>query len=181
MNIDELKNDWKNLQPENSIVKELSMLKKTKGNSQLNAIRLRLAIEIVSYVLFLAVYYTMFDGDKKPLYANLLLVGSFLMVIIHSLTGYLAAKNIVSGGNILQSMVNYHKKLKGYAIVSLLTRTVSLICLLVFFVSSIELDTGKKWMLVGLVLIVVIQAYVNYKIWSVRIKRIGECIENWQS
>ncbi|MFD2937577.1 hypothetical protein [Spirosoma flavum] len=179
MNIDELKNDWKNLMPENTGMKEQPMIK--KGNNQLKAIRLRLAIEMVSYILFLAVYYTMFDGDKKPLYANLLLVGSFLMVIIHSLTGYLAAKNIVSGEAILQSMTKYHKKLKGYAIVSLLTRTVSLICLLVFFVSSVELDTEKDWMLSGLVLLIAIQAYINYKIWSARVKRIGDCIENWQA
>ena len=179
MNIDELKNDWKNLQPENTGLKEQLRIK--KGTNQLNAIRLRLAIEMLSYLAFLAVYYTMFDGDKKPLYANWLLVGSFLMVIIHSLTGYLAAKNIVSGENILQSMTTYHKKLKGYAMVSLLTRTVSLVCLLIFFVSSIELDTKKNWMLFGLVLIIAIQAYINYKIWSVRTKRIGDCIKNWQS
>lgn len=179
MNIDELKNDWRNLKPDNIGMKEHPMIK--QGNNQLNAIRLRLAIEIVSYILFLAVYYTMFDGDKKPLYANFLLVGSFLMVILHSLTGYLAAKNIVSGEDILQSMAKYHKKLKGYAIVSLLTRTVSLICLLIYFVSSVELDTGKNWMLFGLALLVAIQAYINYKIWSARIKRIGDCIENWQS
>ncbi|WP_026629228.1 hypothetical protein [Dyadobacter alkalitolerans] len=179
MNIDELKNDWKNLKPENTGMKEQPMIK--RGNNQLNAIRLRLAIEMVSYVLFLAVYYTMFDGDKKPVYANFLLVGSFFMVIIHSLMGYLAAKNIVSGEDILQSMTNYHEKLKGYAMVSLLTRTVSLICLLIFFVSSIELDTEKNWTLFGLALLVGIQAYINYKIWSARIKRIGDCIENWQS
>lgn len=179
MNIDELKNDWKNLKPENTRMKEQPIIK--KGNNHLNAIRLRLAIEMVSYLLFLAVYYTMFDGDKKPLYANLLLVGSFLMVIIHNLTGYLAAKNIVSGEDILQSMTKYHKKLKGYAMVSLLTRTVSLICLLIFFVSSVELDTEKNRTLFGLVLLVAIQAYINYKIWSARIKRIGDCIENWQS
>jgi hypothetical protein len=123
----------------------------------------------------------MFDGDKKPLYANSLLVASFLLVIIHSLTGYLAAKNIVSGEDILNSMTKYYKKLKGYAMVSLLTRTVSLICLLIFFVSSIELNTEKKWTLFGLVLLVPIQAYINHKIWSARIKRIGDCIENWQS
>lgn len=179
MNIDELKNDWKNLQSDNTGMKEQSMLK--NGNSQLNAIRLRLAIEMVSYVLFLAVYYTMFDGDKKPLYANLLLVGSFLTAIIHSLTGYLTVKNIISGENILQSMTKYHKKLKRYAMISLLTRAVSFICLLIFFGSSIELDTKKNWMLVGLVLLVAIQAYINYKIWSDRIKKIGDCIENWQS
>ena len=181
MNIEELKNDWKNLQPDNTGMKEQSMLKRGKGNSQLNAIRLRLVIEMVSYVLFLAVYYTMFDGDKKPLYANLLLVGSFLMVIIHSMAGYLAAKNIISGENILQSMTKYHKKLKGYAMVSLLTRTVSLICLLIFFLSSVELDTKKNWILLGLVLLVAIQAYINYKLWFARIKKIGDCIENWQS
>ncbi|SKC09314.1 hypothetical protein [Dyadobacter psychrophilus] len=179
MNLDELKNDWKSIQPEHTGMKEQPMLK--KGTSQLNAIRLRLVIEIVSYILFLAVYYTMFDGDKKPLYANFLLVGSFLLVIIHSLTGYLAAKNIVSGEDILQSMIKYHKKLKGYAMVSLLTRTVSLICLLIFFVSSVELDTEKNWMLIGLLLLVAFQAYINHKIWSARINRIGHCIENWQS
>jgi hypothetical protein len=179
MYIDELKNDWNNLRPENTGMKEQPMIK--KGNNQLNAIRLRLAIEMVSYLLFLAVYYTMFDGDRKPLYANLLLVGSFLMVIIHALTGYLAAKNVISGANILQSMANYHKKLKGYAVVSLLTRTVSLVCLLIFFVSSIELNTDKNWTLFGLVMLVAIQAYLNYKIWSAKIKRIGDCIENWQS
>ncbi|MDQ1085514.1 MULTISPECIES: hypothetical protein [unclassified Siphonobacter] len=179
MNIDELKNDWKSIKPENAGMKEQPMIK--KGNNQLNAIRLRLVIEMVSYLVFLAVYYTMFDGDKKPLYANWLLIGSFLMVIIHSLMGYLAAKNIVSGESILQSMTNYHKKLKGYAMISLLTRTVSLICLLIFFVSSVELDIKKNWMLVGLVLLVATQAYINYKIWLARIKKIGDCIENWQS
>lgn len=179
MNIDELKNDWQNFQPENTGMKEQPMLK--KGNNQLNAIRLRLAVEMVSYALFLAVYYTMFDGDKKPLYANLLLVGSFFMVIVHSLTGYLAAKNIISGENILQSMTKFHKKLKGYAMISLLTRTVSLICLLIFFVSSVELNTKKNWILVSLVLLVATQAYINNKIWSDRIKKIGDCIENWQS
>jgi hypothetical protein len=179
MNIDQLKTDWKNLRPENTAIRQQPIIK--KGSNHLNAIKLRLAIEMLSYVLFLAVYYTMFDGDRKPLYANLLLVGSFIMVIIHNLTGYLAATNILSGDDILQSMTKYHRKLKVYAIVCLLTRTVSLICLLIFFVSSVELDTKKNWILAGLCLLVPIQAYINHKIWFARIRRIGDCIENWHS
>ncbi|CAG5010495.1 hypothetical protein DYBT9275_04734 [Dyadobacter sp. CECT 9275] len=181
MNIDQLKNDWKDFQPDHTGIEEPSMLKKGKSISQLNAIRLRLAIEMVSSVLFLAVYYTMFDGEKKPMYANLLLVGSFLMVIIHGMTGYVAAKNIISGENILQSMTSYHKKLKGYAKVSLLARTASLICLLIFFGCTVELNAEKSWIFAALLLLVAFQAFINYKLWAERIKKIGDCIENWQS
>ena len=54
--------------------------------------RRQLLIEIVSFAIFLSIYYDFFDGSQKPFWANVILVATILLVIGHNLIGYFLAK-----------------------------------------------------------------------------------------
>ncbi|MEO7768755.1 MAG: hypothetical protein ABIS01_15095, partial [Ferruginibacter sp.] len=117
-------------------------------------------------------YYDMFDGAQKPLYLNLLLVMAVLLLLIHSLFGYLSAKKIVNGNNLKQSLVNYLSKIKVYAPLSVLSRAFSFICLVIFFTSTISF-TPKKYLLMAIILLILaLQIFLLSTVWSNRIKKI---------
>lgn len=83
---------------------ELRKMLQENRHPVLKGIRLQMIIETTAWTIFLFVYYDMFDGHRKPLYLNALLVTAVLLLLLHSITGYLSAKNLVSGNNLKQSL-----------------------------------------------------------------------------
>src|SRR5690606_29518805 len=98
-------------------------------------------------------YYTLFDGNLKPLWVNILLVLSVLLPLIHNLMGYRFAKYLVHGANIHESLKNYLAKVRIYAIISIISRQIYLTGLLVFFTYGLSFNTSKYILLavIGLI------------------------------
>jgi len=176
MEFNELKSTWNTVKtPEISPTEIQKMLSENK-HPVLKNIRRQLTIEIIGWCIFLVCYYTMFDGDKKPVWINILLVLSILLPIIHNLMGYRFAKYIVRGSNIQESLKNYLVKVKRYAAISIVSKQLYLIGLLLFFTYGLNFNTSKYISLIIIGLLFIVQLVFTYRIWAKRLAGLEKSI-----
>lgn len=176
MELDTLKSAWQDMGGENKNSAALKKMLSENRHPVLKGIRLQMIIEITTWTFFLFVYYDIFDGDRRPFYVNALLVAAVLLLLIHSVMGYLSAKNLVNGTNLKQSLVNYLSKIKLYAMVSVASRVFTIVCLLIFFIATIQFTTNKYFLLAGIALIIPVQIFLLSRIWGNRIKKLKAAI-----
>jgi hypothetical protein len=144
----------------------------------LKHIRRQLIIESIAFTIFLSLYYNLFDGDRKPLYANLLIAGSMLLVIIHNILGYVFTKRSITGNTIKQSLEHHLVTLKKHAVLSIMCRALMAGCLLAFFASVISFNTSKYWALAAIVAIFLVQLIALWGIWLKRIRKLKGVVDN---
>jgi len=179
MEFNELKSTWNTVKmPAISITEIQRMLSENK-HPVLKDIRKQLTIEMIGWCLFLACYYSMFDGDKKPVWINILLVLSILLPIIHHLMGYRFAKYLVHGTNIQESLKNYLSKVKRYAIISIISRQIYLVGLLLFFTYGLSFNTSKSAPLIGIGIVFLIQLIISCRIWANRLRSLGKSLNSF--
>jgi hypothetical protein len=140
-------------------------------NPVLQRMRRQLLIEAVAFIVFLVVYYDFFDGDRKPLFANVLLAGAMILTIGYNLVGYGFAKRVIDGGSVRAALEGQLRKLKLYAYVSVLGRALMISCVVGFFCTVIVFNPVKYWMLVGVGGICVLLLYMMGVMWRSRIRR----------
>lgn len=147
----------------------------------LKHLRKQLIIEIIAFTLFLILYYDFFDGDKKPLYANLFIVAGMLLVITHNILGYIFSKRSFKGDNIKQSLKHYLVVMKKHAIISIMCRALMVACLFIFFTSVIQFTPTKYWALAAGVAVLLIQLMVLWGVWLSRIRKLKNAIASLAS
>src|SRR5687768_11128709 len=129
MEQNDLKSMWQSDRP---VVKNndvlLSMMQE-KNHPVLKSIRKQLIIEFIAFSVLLFVYYDFFDGDRKPVYANILLIAALLLILGHNIFGYRMTKHKISGSNLLQELNGQLDKMKTYAAVSVTSRLLWSVCL----------------------------------------------------
>jgi len=179
MEEDALKSAWQGMDANRKTNKELSSMMQESAHPVLKSIRKQLILETVAFTAFLFVYYNAFDGDRKPFYANMLLVMAMLFTILHNIMGYILTKRPVKGNTIKQSLNNQLLKIKTFAGVSVAGRVMTATCLLLFFTSVITFNAGKYWMLVAIILIFVIQIIVLSGIWMKRVRQMKSTINTF--
>ncbi|ULT25214.1 hypothetical protein KUH03_41430 [Sphingobacterium sp. E70] len=156
--------------------REIQKMLSENRHPVLKNIRKQLTIEIIGWCIFLTCYYTMFDGDRKPVWINILLVFSILLPIIHNLMGYRFAKYLVQGSNIQESLKNYLAKVKRYAAISIISKQLFLIGLLLFFTYGLSFNTNKSISLVIIGLLFIIQLLLTFRIWAKRLAGLEKSI-----
>lgn len=176
MQYDLLKSAWAHGATPQKSSAELKPLLKENTHPVLKEIRRQLVFEAVAFTVFLAVYYDFFDGDRKPLYANVLLAGALLLAIGHTIFGYLLTRRRMEGHTIRQSLEHRLARLKTYALVSVATRLLAAGCLWGFFASVITFDASRYWLLALLGLTAVVQVTLLYRIWRQRIRRLQDTL-----
>jgi uncharacterized membrane protein len=144
----------------------------------LKHIRRQLLIETIAFTIFLFLYYNLFDGDRKPLYANLLIVAGMLLVITHNIIGYVFTKRSIKGNNIKQSLEHHLVSLKKHAVLSIMCRALMAGCLLLFFTSVITFNGNKYWALAAITLIFVVQLILLWGIWRRRVIKLKGVIDS---
>ncbi len=179
MELNELKSTWNTVKTPAVSIKEIQMMLSENKHPVLKDIRKQLTIEIIGWSIFLACYYTMFEGDKKPVWINILLVLSILLPITHNLMGYRFSKYLVQGTNIQESLKNYLSKVKTYAIISILSRQIYLTGLLLFFIYGISFNTNKYLALAMIILIFLIQLVISCRMWATRLKNLGNTLQSF--
>jgi hypothetical protein len=179
MENDALKSAWKGTPGQHKDHETIKFMMQERNHPVLKRMRLQLIIEIAAFAVFLLVYDDFFDGGRKPVYVHVLLVVAVLLVIAHNVWGYVLAKHPVNGGNLIQSLQRHVAKLKGYAVVSVASRTLIVGSVLLFFMSTVVLGGDKYWILLGIVLIVVIQLVLLSRIWANRIERIKKTLDDF--
>jgi len=176
MEHDPLKSAWQNIPTAQKSNAELSGMIKERLHPVLKRIRIQLVLEMFSFMVFLFVYYDFFDGDKKPFYANVCLVSTLVLVILHNVMVYFFTKRPFKEDNIKESLQLRLSQMKTYAIIAIAVRFLMVACLLVFFTSTITFNGNKYWVLIGLIIILLIELILLSLIWKKRIEKIRTVI-----
>ena len=177
MELNELKSAWNTLATPAKAEKEILSMLKENNHPVLKGIRNQLLIEIIGWSAFLLAYYTMFDGDQKPLLINLVLVVAMLFSLAHNLTGYGLAKYLMTGTSIRESLQHYLSKVKTYATISVVSRGFLWAGFLLFFTYNISFTSSKYFMLGVAIVIFLGQLTLLTRIWLTRLKRLGAALE----
>jgi hypothetical protein len=176
MELTEFKNVWDTVEIPVKSTDDIKLMLSENRHPVLKKIRKQLTIEIIGYSVFLICYYSMCDGDNKPIWINIILVVSVLLSLIHNLMGYRFAKYLVNGDTIKESLKNYFSKVKSYAIVSIICRVFFVIGLLMFFTYGLSFNKSKYISLILIIFIFVIQVILLYKLWAKRLKMIKKAM-----
>lgn len=177
MELDDLKSDWNAIKPISKSEEALLLMLQENKHPVLKSIRKQIVIEVTIWILFLLVYYSMFDGATKPFWVNLVLIASLLMPMLHSFYGYYYNKYLADGSNIKVALEQLYDRLKKYAFITIITR-VGFICgLLLFFTYNIHFTATKYFLLLFILLVFSIQLFVLYRIWVKRLSVLKETIK----
>lgn len=176
MEFDNLKSNWKKTGQGKKNQTELLMMTKIKNHPNIKRMRIKLIIETILIIVFLAVYYDGFDGATKPLWANLLLIFTTTLYIIVRFIGWFILRNPIKGDNLKESLISFQNTLKRMAIFILLTSFLFGSAIISFFTSSIEFTQGKYFMLVGMIMSLILLVYLSNRNWLKRIEGIKKTL-----
>ena len=165
MELNELKSGWQNAGGNYRTEADLERMTKLNQHPTLKRIRTKLIIETILLSLFLVVYYDWFDGDQKPLYANLLLFTGALLYILNDVIGYISLAKPVMKENLRSSVQHLLTKVKRLSMLSLIVSFLYSACLLTFFLSVITFTKEKSFILLGMILVLVQVIHISYKVW----------------
>jgi hypothetical protein len=179
MEINDLKSVWKNAGNTSKSEADLYQMTKITNHPSLKKIRAKLIFETIGLVLFLVIYYNWFDGDKKPLYANLLLITAILLFILNDVIGYLSMLNPIKGSNLKTSIQNFLARIKRLSIFSIIVSLLYSISIVIFFTSVISFTKEKYLILIGIIVTLLVMTYFSSKIWSNWIKNLKQQVADF--
>jgi len=174
MELHDMKSNWQQAGGDFKSEADLLNMTKITHHPTLKKIRIKLIAETIFLLLFLIIYYDWFDGDKKPLYANILLVAGLLLYIANDIIGYISIATPVSGINLKLSITNYFARVKRLAIFSLVVSFLYSISLIVFFTSVIHFTKEKRWLLIGFLVILFQVMFWSFRVWTNHLKNLKQ-------
>ena len=181
MELDKLKSTWDQSSTGKKNQNELLIMTKVKNHPTIKKMKLKFLIEAILLIVFIAVYYDGFDGETKPLWANVLLIGATSLYIFVRFVGWLVLRNPINGDNLKQSLSNFQSKLKQITIAIVLTSFLFGCAVISFFSSSIDFTKEKytafAFMLFSLILLV----YLSSRNWNKRISKIKTNLKEFES
>ncbi|AKP49574.1 hypothetical protein [Cyclobacterium amurskyense] len=181
MELDKLKSTWDQSSTGKKSQNELLIMTKVKNHPTIKKMKLKFLIEAILLVVFIALYYDGFDGETKPLWANVLLIGATSLYIFVRFVGWLVLRNPINGDNLKQSLLNFQSKLKQITIGIVLTSFLFGCAVISFFSSSIDFTKEKytafAFMLFSLILLV----YLSSRNWNKRISKIKTNLKEFES
>jgi hypothetical protein len=98
-------------------------------------------------------------------------------MLMYNVAGYMLASHPVEEKNLLENMQQKLQAVRKYAAWSICTKVAGFAGIITFFVAGIQWNTPKYFTLLCVVVIMAIQAYIHWKIWSGRINRIRQTVE----
>lgn len=147
-----------------------------KHHPVLKKMRVQLILETLFFTALLFVYYDIFDGHTKPLYANVLLALSMMLVIVHDIVEYVQIRRSSVAGSVQESLTKNINRLKKQGLFSIVLRGVNAVCFQLFFVSVIQFTTAKYWLLAFLLLVVIIQVCIMVRFHHSRMQQLQESL-----
>ena len=180
MELEDLKSGWQNAGGTSKTEAEILKMTKITNHPSLKKIRTKLIIEAVMLTFFLTVYYDWFDGDKKPVYANVLLVCSLLAYILNDVIGYISLLQPIRGSNLKTSVEKYLAGIKRLSVLSIFFSFVYGVCFIVFFTSLINFNKEKSFILLGIMVLLVQAMLWSYRIWKRWIKALRQQVRDME-
>lgn len=176
-----LKSAWQHADTTSRNEKDIRSMVREGSHPVLKRIRKQFLIETIAFAIFLALYYNFFDGDRKPFYANALLVAAMLFVMVHNIIAYIFTKARYKGNNIKQALEAHLYRMKVHAVLSVANRVLMTVCLLFFFTATITFTTNKYWILAALILTFIIMMILLWRVWMKRIINLKRTTEEFSS
>ena len=176
MEFDEMKAAWKSATAVPKTNEEISSMIREYRHPVLKGIRKQTAMEFAGWSAFLICYYSMFDGDKKPGFINLILIAVVMISLLHNLYSYTLAKNLVAGSNLSASLAVYIKKIAVFRNCSLAARALLMMGLILFFTYGTHFTTIKYESLAGLCLVFLCLLWLLYRTWTNRLKKLRQTL-----
>lgn len=178
MELQELKSVWNRIETPAKTIEDLQLMLLENKHPVLKGIRKQITIEIFGWLVFILCYYTLFDGDRKPIWINTILIVSVLLPLLNNFMGYRFAKYLVKGATVSKSLAIYLAKLKTYAYVSVILRLVFVTGLVLFFTFGLNFNTGKYVSFALIILIFTVQLFLLYKLWVKRLNRLETAVQS---
>lgn len=166
MELNDLKSGWQHAGDGHKTETDLKNMTKVMNHPSLKKVRTKLLIEVILMTLFLFLYYSGFDGDKKSLLVNLLLVSSVILILLNDLIGYISISRPAKGGNLKINIQNYLRRIKRLSVLSICFSFLYSVSLIVFFSASITFTPRKYLIVAGFISILFLSVYFSYRIWS---------------
>ena len=181
MELKNLKSGWQNAGV--ALKSEVDILKMTKltNHPSLKTIRKKLLIETLLLIFLSVVYYDWFDGNKKPFYANLLLITALLLYIANDVIGYISLVRPVRGVNLKLSIEKYLHSIRRLSVFSLGVSFLYSISLIMFFTSVIDFTREKRFILLGMIVILSQAILWSARVWNKRIKTLKQQVKDLDS
>jgi hypothetical protein len=176
MELDDLKNTWQNVKTPETSATDIKAMLSENNHPVLKSIRTQVIIEVAAWSVFLLCYYTMFDGDTKPVWINAILVVSVLFPMVHNLMGYSFARYLVNGPTLKESLTIYLAKVKVYAAISISTRVLLAAGFIVFFTYGLTLNAARFYSLAIIGAIFMLQLVILYRMWAKRLSNIKTAV-----
>jgi hypothetical protein len=180
MELDDLKNTWQNINTPDRSATDIKAMLSENNHPVLKGIRKQIIIEVAAWSVFLLCYYTMFDGDTKPVLINMILVISVLFPLIHNLMGYSFARYLVNGTTLKESLTTYLARVKLYAVVSISSRVLLAAGFIVFFSYGLSLNAARYYSIAIIGLIFGFQLWVLYRMWAKRLLNIKTAVMGFE-
>lgn len=174
MELNELQNSWKGIKTPRLTDQQIYTMIKQNDHPSLQKGQKQVLIESACFIIFLFLYYTMLDGNKKPFYINAILVGTVMLNIIQQLSVFALNKNIGAADNIRNTLKGYSGKLSRYYIFTIVTRLGLMAGIIIFSTYNIVWDTNKIILLALLMAVFSIQLFFFHKLWKSRIDKVRE-------
>jgi hypothetical protein len=181
MELEDLKSDWKRISTIQKPDVDFKKMLKEGTNPALKRIRKQILIELGGWLAFMMVYYTAFDGDKKPLYANLVLIIATIAPIFSHLYGYKISKYLPNKADLKTTLKALITKMKIYSYLSIFSRIVYMLGLLYFFIFTINLTTYKYQMVALIGIIFLGQLWILWHINQKAIHRLHNLLTEFDS
>ena len=177
MDLDALKSEWKNLGEENPKQQEQIRKMAEKGGFRfIKHIKRRLWIEASAMFLLLFVYFDWFDGHLKPVWVNVLLGCSLVLLIGHDLLLYRTVNLHLQGVSLKQSLYRLLSDLRFHAIIATGFIGLFYVAFISFMTINIDFTQAKLMMLSVILLISGVGLWMTGKWWQKRIWNVKECI-----
>ncbi|MEO8108525.1 MAG: hypothetical protein ABI594_00760 [Ginsengibacter sp.] len=178
MELNDLKSGWQNAGKAFKNETDLLNMTKIANHPALKKIRTKLIAESIFLLLFLIIYYDWFDGDRKPFYANVVLITGLLLYVANDVIGYVSIAKPILGLNLKLSVTNYFARIKRLAIFSLVFSFLYSISLIIFFTSVIHFTREKRLLLVAMAVILFQLMFWSYRVWTKRIKSLKQQLKD---
>jgi hypothetical protein len=169
-----MKSTWQNAGDSLRSKADLERMTKVTNHPSLKRIRTKLAVETIALMVILPLYKDWFDGDKKPLFANVLLLGGALLYILNDVIGYISIATPMRGKNLAASIRNYLARIKRLSVLSLITSFLYGASLTIFFASVINFTKEKYLILAGIIIALVVSIYLSFRTWNRWIKNLEQ-------
>ena len=176
MELEDLKSNWKQAGQQTKNRTDLEKMTEVRRHPQLRRIMLKLWVESILLILFLLTYQDAFDGADKPLWLNIVLIGTALIYILSDMAGYCLIRNKVKDITLLSSLQKLVDAINKVSVLSVIGAFLFGVGLILFFSYGVTFNQTRYFILSGIMTGLIATIGWSVNIWKNRISRISELL-----